>query len=107
MNRDVGIVVITDTNSEECRSLLSQISQTTIMPKAILTPMAVRNLIPCIRATPAVGVLFWATDLQGLVTDIDSFTQYIRDEAVNKQALADAAELAAAELAAELGEVQS
>ena len=64
-------------------------------PQTIVTPALVRRILP-IRANPAVGVVFWATDLQGLAADVESFADYIRREAENRQAIADAADVASA-----------
>lgn len=90
MERDIKLVVIADPNNEESRQVLSELTASSVRP-VLLTPMAIRDIIP-IRATPAVGVLLWATDLQGLATDVESFAQYIKDETANKAAIAEGLE---------------
>ena len=80
MERNLRIIVVADTNNAESRELISQLSQTPAIPQTIVTPQLVRNILPGIRATPAIGVLFWATDLQGIVADVEAFASYIKGE---------------------------
>lgn len=80
MERNLRMIVVADTNNTESRELISQLSQTPAIPQTIVTPQLVRNILPGIRATPAIGVLFWATDLQGIVADVEAFSSYIKGE---------------------------
>ena len=80
MERNLRMIVVADTNNAESRELISQLSQTPAIPQTIVTPQLVRNILPGIRATPAIGVLFWATDLQGIVADVEAFASYINGE---------------------------
>ena len=80
MERNLRMIVVADTNHAESRELISQLSQTPAIPQTIVTPQLVRNILPGIRATPAIGVLFWATDLQGIVADVEAFASYIKGE---------------------------
>lgn len=80
MERNLRMVIVADTNNAESRDLISQLSQTPAIPQTVVTPQLVRNILPGIRATPAIGVLFWATDLQGIVADVEAFASYIKGE---------------------------
>lgn len=80
MERNLRMIVVADTNNAESRELISRLSQTPAIPQTIVTPQLVRNILPGIRATPAIGVLFWATDLQGIVADVEAFASYIKGE---------------------------
>lgn len=80
MERNLRMIVVADTNNAESRKLISQLSQTPAIPQTVVTPQLVRNILPGIRATPAIGVLFWATDLQGIVADVEAFASYIKGE---------------------------
>lgn len=80
MERNLRMIIVADTNNAESRELISQLSQTPAIPQTIVTPQLVRNILPGIRATPAIGVLFWATDLQGIVADVEAFASYIKGE---------------------------
>ena len=80
MERNLRMIIVADTNNAESRELISQLSQTPAIPQTIVTPQLVRNILPGIRATPAIGVLFWATDLQGIVADVEAFAGYIKGE---------------------------
>ena len=103
MNRNIRMVIVADTNTAESRQIIAQLSQNPAIPQTVVTPALVRRIIP-IRANPAVGVMFWATDLQGLAADVESFADYIRREAENKQAIADAADVAQAYIDLLVGE---
>ena len=95
MSRELNMVIVADTNTAEARQLIAQLAENHAIPKTVVTPALVRRILP-IRANPAVGVVFWATDLQGLAADVESFADYIRREAENRQAIADAADVASA-----------
>ena len=103
MNRNIRMVIVADTNTAESRQIIAQLSQNPAIPQTVVTPALVRRIIP-IRANPAVGVMFWATDLQGLAADVEAFADYIKREAENKQAIADAADVAEAYIDLLVGE---
>lgn len=79
MDRELNMIIVTDANTVESRELIAQLSQDSAIPQTIVTPQLVRNIIP-IRANPAVGVMFWASDLQGLASDVKAFAAYIKGE---------------------------
>ena len=103
MERDIRMVIVADTNTAEARQLIAQLAETPAIPQTVVTPALVRRIIP-IRANPAVGVMFWATDLQGLAADVESFADYIKHETENRQAIADAADVAQAYIDLLVGE---
>lgn len=59
--RNIHMLVIFDPNVQESREMMSSISSELQVDKIEL--QRVRKILPGIRATPAVGVLLWATDL--------------------------------------------
>lgn len=79
MARDLNMVIIADANNAESRELVAALAQNPQIPQKIITPQLAKNIFP-IRATPAVGICFWATDMQGLVTDVEAFSAYIKGE---------------------------
>ena len=76
--RNIHMLVIFDPNVQESREMMSSISSELQVDKIEL--QRVRKILPGIRATPAVGVLLWATDLQGLAADVEAFSEYIHKE---------------------------
>ena len=103
MNRNIRMVIVADTNTVEARQLIAQLAANPAIPQTVVTPALVRRIIP-IRANPAVGVMIWATDLQGLAADVESFADYIKHETENRQAIADAADVAQAYIDLLVGE---
>ena len=85
MERELRIVVVADTNSAEAREVLNNLSDHPEIPQTVVTPQLVRKIIP-IRANPAIGVMFWSNDLQGMVADVEAFAAYIKGEAAVKEA---------------------
>lgn len=85
MTRDLMMIIVADANAEEARELLANIASESTIPRTIITPDLVKNIIP-IRANPAVGVMFWSSDLQGLAADAENFAAYIKGEAEVKEA---------------------
>ena len=85
MERELRIVIVADTNNAEAREVLNNLSDHSEIPQTVVTPQLVRNIIP-IRANPAIGVMFWSTDLQGMVADVEAFAAYIKGEAEIKAA---------------------
>lgn len=103
MERELRMVIVADTNTAESRQLIAQLSENPAIPQTVVTPALVRRILP-IRANPAVGVMIWATDLQGLAADVESFADYIKHETENRQAIADAADVAQAYIDLLVGE---
>ena len=79
MKRELNMVIVADNNTGEARQLIAELADNPAIPQTIVTPQLVRNILP-IRANPAVGVLFWASDLQGLAADVEAFAAYIKGE---------------------------
>lgn len=85
MERNLRMIIVADNNTADGRSLIASIAQDPAIPQTIVTPALVQHIIP-IRANPAVGVMFWSSDLQGLAADVESFAAYIKSEAEVKEA---------------------
>ena len=80
-DRMTRLVVTLDKENKESREMEAELRETMgALPVDSLPIQRVRNILPGIRATPAVGVLFWASDLQGLAADVDNFASYIKGE---------------------------
>lgn len=80
MEREISLTIVADTNSAEAREVIAQLDSVTSLPQTVVTPALVRRIIP-IRANPAIGVMFWSNDLQGMVADVEAFAAYIKGEA--------------------------
>ena len=78
MSRETHMIVIFDPNNMESREMMETISAD--LPVDKIEIQRVNKILPAIRATPAVGVLIWANDMQGLVTDVEAFNAYIKGE---------------------------
>lgn len=89
MERELRLVIVADNNTEEARQLIASLSEAPTIPQTVVTPALVRNIIP-IRANPAIGVMFWSNDLQGLVADVEDFAAYVKGEYAIKAASYDA-----------------
>lgn len=85
MSRELNMVIVADTNTAESRQLIAQLAENPAIPQTVVTPALVRRIIP-IRANPAVGVMFWSSDLQGLAADVEAFAAYVKGEAAVKEA---------------------
>ena len=85
MDRELRIVIVADTNSAEARAVLDSLADHPEIPQTVVTPKLVERIIP-VRANPAVGVMFWSNDLQGMVADVEAFAAYIKGEAEIKAA---------------------
>ena len=85
MDREIRIVVVADNNTAEAREVISRLSENATLPQTVVTPQLVRKIIP-VRANPAIGVMFWSTDLQGMVADVEAFAAYVKGEAEVKEA---------------------
>lgn len=85
MDREIRIVVVGDNNTEEARQVIASLADNPEFPVTVVTPQLVRRIIP-IRANPAIGVMFWSTDLQGMVADVEAFAAYVKGESAVKEA---------------------
>lgn len=85
MERELRMVIVADVNTPEARDVISQLGVDPSIPQTVVTPELVRKIIP-IRANPAIGVMFWSTDLQGMVADVEAFAEYVKGEAAVKEA---------------------
>ena len=85
MDRELRIVIVADTNSAEAREVLDSLADHPEIPQTVVTPKLVERIIP-VRANPAIGVMFWSNDLQGMVADVEAFAAYIKGEAEIKAA---------------------
>lgn len=85
MERELRMVIVADVNTPEAREVISQLRADPTIPQTVVTPQLVRRIIP-IRANPAIGVMFWSTDLQGMVADVEAFAAYVKGEAAVKEA---------------------
>lgn len=84
--RDVRLMLIFDPNSKDSLEMLN-----TLNPEGDIEQIEVqkcRKFLPGIRDTPAVGVLLWASDLQGIMSDVESFANYLKGESEIKAASA-------------------
>lgn len=84
MDREIRIVVVGDNNTEEARQVIASLADNPEFPTTVVTPQLVRRILP-IRANPAIGVMFWSNDLQGMVADVEAFATYIKSEAAVKE----------------------
>lgn len=85
MERELNMVIVADTNTEEARQLIAQLAENPAIPQTVVTPQLARRILP-IRANPAVGVMFWSSDLQGLAADVEAFAAYVKGESAIKEA---------------------
>lgn len=85
MDRELRIVIVADTNSAEARAVLDGLADHPEIPQTVVTPKLVERIIP-VRANPAIGVMLWSNDLQGMVADVEAFAAYIKGEAEIKAA---------------------
>ena len=69
MNRNVNLLIVGDMNNEAGRALSAALEAAPdlAVPYHLVHIDEVRSLLPGIRATPAVGVVLWASDLQEAV----------------------------------------
>lgn len=85
MSRELNMVIVADNNTEEARQLIAQLAENPAIPQTVVTPQLARRILP-IRANPAVGVMLWSTDLQGLAADVEAFAAYVKGEREIKEA---------------------
>lgn len=77
-DRTVRLVVVYDPNSAESRAMMETLTENTFVETIEL--QRVQGILPGVRAVPAVGVVMWANDLQGIATDVDNFNAYLKHE---------------------------
>ena len=80
-DRNLSILVIADVSDVEVRESISQINR---MPRlssnTVVTPQFVKNTLADMPSNAHIGFLLWATDLQGLAADVESFASYLANE---------------------------
>lgn len=81
--RMVRMMIIFDPNSADSIEMAHALNPSDDIGKVEV--QKVRKFFPEIRATPAVGVMMWASDLQGIVQSVDAFKAYIEGEAEVKE----------------------
>lgn len=87
-SRAIQIVLIADQENAAAREAQAQVCALMDGQAVEILPIQrVRGILPGIRATPAVGVMFWCSDLQGLAADVEAFAAYIKGEAAVKDAV--------------------
>lgn len=86
--RDVRLMLIFDPNSKDSIEMMNSLNPEDSIEKIEVQKCS--RFLPGIRATPAVGVLLWASDLQGVFSDVQAFANYLRGEAEIKAAAHEA-----------------
>ena len=86
--RDVRLMLIFDPNSKDSIEMMNSLNPEDSVEKIEVQKCS--RFLPGIRATPAVGVLLWASDLQGVFSDVQAFADYLRGEAAVKAAAHEA-----------------
>ena len=84
--RDVRLMLIFDPNSKDSLEMLNTLNSEGDIER--IEVQKCRKFLPGIRDTPAVGVLLWASDLQGIMSDVESFANYLKGESEIKAASA-------------------
>lgn len=107
MSRSVNMVVIGDMNNAQGRELVLalQTNPSLQVPYNLVHIDEIRDLLPGIRATPAVGVMMWASDLQEAVAigDVCALSQYITSQSDYEDIAQYAMELEYASAMMEIG----
>lgn len=85
MDRRLRLTLILDTNDADSLSIANTLSP---LSPDLATPQLVDGILPDAPDGAQMGVLLWATDLQGLVADLEHFGAYIKNEANTLSALA-------------------
>ena len=93
MERDVNLIVISDDNNKESRELAEKIPESLSLSCTSIPIQRVQHVLPGIRATPAVGVLIWANDLQEFITDVGALAEYFKNQVEYESAVDRALEL--------------
>ena len=106
MNRNVNLLVVGDMNNEAGRALSAALEAAPdlAVPYQLVHIGEVRALLPGIRATPAVGVVLWASDLQEAVVlaQVAREAAYLASQGEVTAALDYAADEVAASLPVEI-----
>ena len=106
MNSNVNLLVVGDMNTETGRALTAALASdpTLAVPYRLVHIDEVRALLPGIRATPAVGVVLWADDMQEAVTiaQVAKEAAYLASQGEVTSALDYAADEVAASLPVEI-----
>lgn len=78
--RQVNLVLITDKENSESRIIEKQIISNLPIQVQTIPIQIAKEFLPGISAVPAIGVLLWSSDLQGIAADIENFSKYITKE---------------------------
>lgn len=84
-DRTLRLIVVHDPNSAESRKMMDAITEE--MDVETIELQRVSRVLPGVRAVPAVGIVMWMTDLQGIATDVASFATYVHNEELVRNAL--------------------
>lgn len=84
-DRTIRTIVVYDPNSAESRKMMESLTENTFVDTIEL--QRIHGALPGIRAVPAVGVLMWANDLQGVVSDVDALNAYLKHESDTRNVL--------------------
>ena len=77
MDRRLRLTLILDTNNADSLAVSHALSP---LSPDLATPQLVDGVLPAAPDGAQMGVLLWATDLQGLVSDLQSFGSYLSNE---------------------------
>lgn len=76
--REIRLMLIYDPNSADSLEMEQSLNADATIEK--IEVQRVRSLLPGVRTTPAIGVILWASDKQGLMENVERFVDYIHDE---------------------------
>lgn len=82
-DRNLRLMVVYDPNSRDSIAMADAIDPFGDIERIEVDE--VRHLLPGVRATPCVGVIMWASDLQGVVSNVEDLEAYLRSEAEIKE----------------------
>jgi len=77
MDRRLRLTLIFNTGDADALSVAHALSP---LSPDLATPQLVDGILPVAPDGAQMGVLLWATDLQGLVSDLQSFGSYLSSE---------------------------
>ena len=77
MDRRIRLILNQKTNNSDALTVSHALSS---LSPDLATPQLVDGVLPAAPDGAQMGVLLWATDLQGLVSDLQSFGSYLSSE---------------------------
>ena len=83
--RDIRVMLVYDPNSQDSLDMLCSLDIGEDTDK--IEVQRVRQFLPGIRTTPAIGVILWASDKQGLMENVSRFVGYVQQEDATLSAL--------------------